>query len=94
LRSVLDPLNPVKLHSGLKTQIIGQEMEYYFQLTSTNFEARRLAETGAEEGTIVIAETQSEGRGRRDRSWESPVGGLWITIILRPNVPPCVKNSG
>ena len=85
----IDPgkINPTELKSGLQTKIIGQKIEYYPELPSTNLEARKLAEGGAGDGTIVIAETQSAGRGRRGRAWESPVGGLWLTIILRPKVP-------
>lgn len=58
------------------------------EIPSTNSEAKKLARKGEEEGTIVIARIQKKGRGRFDRLWESPEGGLYLSIILRPNCPP------
>ena len=56
---------------------------------STNLEARRLAQQGAEEGTVVVTEEQAAGRGRLSRGWYSPFGkGLWFSLILRPDFPP------
>ena len=54
---------------------------------STNDEAARLAEAGAREGTVVWAREQTGGRGRRGRSWSSPVGNLYSSTILRPDCP-------
>jgi BirA family biotin operon repressor/biotin-[acetyl-CoA-carboxylase] ligase len=54
---------------------------------STNDEAARLAEAGATEGTVVWAREQTGGRGRRGRSWASPVGNLYSSTILRPGCP-------
>lgn len=57
-------------------------------IDSTNDEAIRLSEAGAEEGTIVIALEQSGGKGRRGRSWSSPPGcGLYLSVVLRPGKP-------
>lgn len=55
-------------------------------LDSTNEEARRLAEAGTPEGIAVLAKTQTAGRGRRGRSWESPEGNLFLSLLLRPQV--------
>jgi BirA family transcriptional regulator, biotin operon repressor / biotin---[acetyl-CoA-carboxylase] ligase len=56
---------------------------------STNDEARRRASLGAEEGTVVIAEEQTAGRGRRGATWHSPPGvGLYVSLLLRPRRPP------
>lgn len=55
---------------------------------STNDEARALAQNGAPEGTLVWARRQDAGRGRRGRAWSSPDGNLYMTLVLRPPVPP------
>ncbi len=52
---------------------------------STNEEARRRAEAGAEDGTLIWAATQTKGRGRSGRSWTSPAGNLYISLVLRPD---------
>jgi BirA family biotin operon repressor/biotin-[acetyl-CoA-carboxylase] ligase len=57
-------------------------------LDSTNEEVRRQAEIGAAEGLAVLARSQTAGRGRRGRAWESPAGNLFISLLLRPSVPP------
>ncbi|HXP02610.1 MAG TPA: biotin--[acetyl-CoA-carboxylase] ligase [Stellaceae bacterium] len=56
----------------------------YETIGSTSDEAKRLARGGAEEGVIVWAKTQTTGRGRRGRVWESPAGNLYMSMILRP----------
>jgi len=59
----------------------------YDEIDSTNKKAKEHAKRGAESGTIILAFKQSQGRGRYDRVWESPPGGLYLTIILRPDIP-------
>jgi BirA family transcriptional regulator, biotin operon repressor / biotin---[acetyl-CoA-carboxylase] ligase len=56
------------------------------ELESTNATAKDLAKKGAQEGTVVIARTQKQGRGRFDRRWESPEGGMYLSLVLRPKV--------
>ena len=58
------------------------------EVDSTNDEARRLAEAGAEEGTLVWGLSQRKGRGRRGRDWASPEGNLYLSLLLRPDCPP------
>ena len=65
-----------------------QRIHYFPQIGSTMDAARELAKKGAEEGTIVIAEAQTRGRGRLSREWLSPEGGIYFTIILRPRMSP------
>ena len=61
-------------------------VEYHERLPSTNARARELATRGASDLAVVAAE-QTGGRGRRDRTWASPPGGIWLSILLRPAVP-------
>lgn len=56
------------------------------EINSTNLKAKDLARAGMEEGTVIIAGRQTQGRGRFDRRWESPDGGLYLSIIVRPKV--------
>jgi BirA family biotin operon repressor/biotin-[acetyl-CoA-carboxylase] ligase len=66
-----------------------EERIYYFsEIGSTMDAARELAKKGVGEGTIVIAEAQTRGRGRLSREWLSPKGGIYFTIILRPRISP------
>jgi BirA family biotin operon repressor/biotin-[acetyl-CoA-carboxylase] ligase len=65
-----------------------QRIRYFPEIGSTMDAARELAKKGAREGTIVIAETQTFGRGRLSREWLSPQGGIYFTLILRPRISP------
>lgn len=71
----------------LNTNIVGKNVHYFRSLESTNLFAKELIKKNAEEGTIVVADIQTKGRGRKDRSWFSPEGGLWFSVILYPNIP-------
>jgi BirA family biotin operon repressor/biotin-[acetyl-CoA-carboxylase] ligase len=59
-------------------------LQRFRSLDSTNSKARELLLQGADEGTIIVAESQTAGRGRGDRTWHSPSGGLYYSILLRP----------
>ena len=62
---------------------------YYKQLDSTNTEIARLAAEGAAHGTVVVADAQTAGKGRRGRQWESPAGeNIYMSILLRPDCVP------
>jgi BirA family biotin operon repressor/biotin-[acetyl-CoA-carboxylase] ligase len=63
------------------------DVEYHDALPSTNDRARELAADGARD-VVVLADEQTGGRGRRDRAWASPPGGVWMSAVLRPDVPP------
>ena len=65
-----------------------ERIHYFSEIGSTMDAARKLARKGAKEGTIVIAEVQADGRGRLNREWLSPKGGIYLTIILRPGISP------
>jgi BirA family biotin operon repressor/biotin-[acetyl-CoA-carboxylase] ligase len=84
---------PTKIKAGqlqddLRTKRFGRSILFSHEIGSTNKWAKELAMYGAQEGTVVIVETQTEGRGRLDREWVSPTGGLWFSLILRPRLGP------
>jgi len=86
--SAPDALLPDEIKAGLKTRIMGREVAYHKETTSTQEIAKALASQGVAEGTIVVAETQSGGRGRVGRQWSSPQGGVYFSMILRPDMKP------
>ncbi|MDI9623944.1 MAG: biotin--[acetyl-CoA-carboxylase] ligase [Methanothermobacter sp.] len=88
LKEPSDDLSPSKIKKGLKTRYIGRKIYCFDEVDSTNIIAKELAEDDASEGTVVIAKTQTRGRGRRGKKWISPRGGIWMSIILRPEIPP------
>ena len=69
---------------------MGQSIYFYEETDTTNNRARELALEGAPEGTLVVAEKQTAGRGRRGKVWESPLGtGIWMSLVLRPQIIAC-----
>lgn len=81
--------NKRELEQGLKTKTMGQAIYFYEETDTTNNRARELALEGAPEGTLVVAEKQTAGRGRRGKVWESPLGtGIWMSLVLRPQIMP------
>jgi BirA family transcriptional regulator, biotin operon repressor / biotin---[acetyl-CoA-carboxylase] ligase len=83
------PLDIAGIRVALKSERLGAKFHYFAELPSTNDYARGLAESGAGEGEVVIAEAQSQGRGRLGRRWESPpCANLYLSVILRPTLPP------
>lgn len=83
-----DLLTPLEIKTGLKTKIMGQKLFCYTSVGSTNEIAKKKALAGEPEGSIVVAEEQVEGKGRLARWWDSPTSGLWVSLILRPQIDP------
>jgi len=84
-----DFFNAVTLQAQCsKHHCIGKHIQYFDQLDSSNREAMRQAETGAPEGTVIIAKQQTSGRGRLGRTWHTVDDALAFSIILRPPLPP------
>jgi len=85
-----DALLKAEILANLNTLKWGKEHLYTFEeVDSTNLAAKKLANEGKPEGTVVVAESQLAGKGRLDRAWVSPKGkGIWVSIILRPNILP------
>lgn len=84
-----DLLLPEDVSADLSLNLLGGPVYHFVNLPSTNDAAKELARRGAPEGTLLLAETQSAGRGRLGRTWESPPGtGIYLTLLLRPPLPP------
>lgn len=83
------PFNGVEIASTLSSALVGRKIYFYESLSSTSIKAFELARAGEAEGAVVIAETQTGGKGRVGRRWESPSGvNLYASVILRPDVAP------
>ena len=84
-----DVMTEEELQSCRKTKWAGQEIVYFDQIDSTNIKAKELAEQGYPSGTLVVADKQVAGRGRRGRNWDSPSGtGIFMTLMLKPEINP------
>jgi BirA family biotin operon repressor/biotin-[acetyl-CoA-carboxylase] ligase len=88
LMAAPDLLLPYEIKRELKTKIVGREIFHHKEVGSTQEIAKGLATKGSREGALVVAETQTAGKGRRNRSWCSPEGGIYLSIILRPEMAP------
>ena len=80
------PIDQQQLITDLATQRIGRRIEWRLHVRSTQDELSKL-NNEALDGTVLIAETQYAGRGRLARSWFSAVGGIWMSVLLRPTWP-------
>jgi BirA family biotin operon repressor/biotin-[acetyl-CoA-carboxylase] ligase len=78
----------VAYHLRERTDYVGKEIEYHETVESTNDLAVERARGGVNEGYVVLADEQKGGRGRRERVWESPSGGVWTSVVLRPDSAP------
>lgn len=88
LISLPDILSYEEIKAYLNTDFIARKIYYFNTLDSTNKKAKEIAQD-EEEGTVIIAEEQTQGKGRMGRSWISPKGkGIWMTMILKPNLEP------
>ena len=74
--------------SGRSSRIIGRKIFRYVKVTSTQDKAKKFARRGLAEGTVITAEIQTQGKGRLGRRWVSPRGGIWLSVILRPEITP------
>lgn len=74
--------------TSLMTEHIGQNAIFYQEVSSTQDVAKQLVSLGAVEGTLVVSDRQTKGRGRMERNWHSPGGkGIWASLIIRPRLP-------
>ena len=75
-----------EISKNLNTKFIGKNLFIYNEVSSTNTVAKFLSMNNVENGTVVISEKQTNARGRSGKSWESPLGGIWLSVILNPSV--------
>jgi len=84
LVSNTEKLLPWEIIKDLKTENIGKRIYYFEEIDSTQNFAEQIAADKKENGTIIIAEKQTSGRGRLERKWTSPKGGIWFSLIIHP----------
>lgn len=83
-----DLLTSAEIQPLLKTKYIGKNLSHFESINSTNLKAKELAST-CHNGTIIVSEEQTAGRGRLGRDWLSPrAKGIWMSVILKPEIPP------
>ncbi|MGA1873395.1 MAG: biotin--[acetyl-CoA-carboxylase] ligase [Thermoplasmatota archaeon] len=89
-RLVSSPDIPIaeEITRELGTEIIGSEIEFFPTIDSTNISGKEKARSRVSEGSVIVSEVQTRGRGRKQRTWSSPKGGLWFSIVLYPEIPP------
>ena len=75
-----------EISKELNTEYIGKELYVFKEVSSTNTVAKFLSNNNVENGSVVISEKQTDARGRSGKSWESPLGGVWLSIILNQDV--------
>ncbi len=84
-----DKLSASEIKGRLTTKWAGQTLYYLEETDSTNLDGKRLAKEGAAHGTVILAEKQNQGRGRRGRSWHSLAGtAIYMSLLLRPDFEP------
>jgi BirA family transcriptional regulator, biotin operon repressor / biotin---[acetyl-CoA-carboxylase] ligase len=89
LERVPDILTPELLRARLKSSLFGKRIYHFFRTDSTNRVGMELGYAGEPEGTVILAEEQSAGRGRAGRSWHSErAAGIYVTLLLRPKISP------
>ena len=88
LKGIPDKLLPDEIKYGLNTKVFGSSIHSYAETDSTNTLAYGMAEKGAKDGTVVLAEKQAKGKGRLGRKWASPSGGIYMSCIMRPGIAP------
>jgi len=77
-----------EINKDIDTKVIGKKIEYFKSISSTNSYIKKNIEKKFSEGTIFVTDIQTDGRGRKNRSWSSKKGGLWFSVVLYPDVSP------
>ena len=85
LVDIPDLLLPWEITENLKTKFIGKRVYYFDSIDSTQNFALKIASKDNENGTVIISKKQTGGKGRMKRKWVSPVGGIWMSVIIHPD---------
>lgn len=89
LKAAPDLMTEAEIKSLMHTEWVAKEVLYFDTIDSTNTKAQELAEKGYPSGTLVVADKQESGKGRRGRSWVSPSGtGIFMTLMIKPDINP------
>lgn len=89
LMAAPDLMTEAEIKSIMHTDWVAKEVLYFDTIDSTNTKAQELAEKGYPSGTLVVADKQESGKGRRGRSWVSPSGtGIFMTLMIKPDINP------
>ena len=89
LMAAPDLMTEAEIKSLMHTEWVAKEVLYFDTIDSTNTKAQELAEKGYPSGTLVVADKQDSGKGRRGRSWVSPSGtGIFMTLMIKPDINP------
>lgn len=89
LMAAPDLMTEAEIKSLMHTEWVAKEVLYFDTIDSTNTKAQELAEKGYQSGTLVVADKQDSGKGRRGRSWVSPSGtGIFMTLMIKPDINP------
>lgn len=79
-------IKEAEISKELDTKYIGKNIYIFKEVASTNTVAKFLSMNEAKNGTVIISEKQTQAKGRSGKAWESPLGGVWLSIIVTPNV--------
>lgn len=89
LMAAPDLMTEAEIKSLMHTDWVAKEVLYFDTIDSTNTKAQELAEKGYPSGTLIVADKQESGKGRRGRSWVSPSGtGIFMTLMIKPDINP------
>ena len=89
LMAAPDLMTEAEIKSLMHTEWVAKEVLYFDTIDSTNTKAQELAEKGYPSGTLIVADKQESGKGRRGRSWVSPSGtGIFMTLMIKPDINP------
>ena len=81
-----DYIKASEISDNLNTRYIGQSLYVFNEVSSTNTVAKFLSMHNIDDGAVIISEKQTKARGRSGKAWESPIGGVWLSIVLNPHV--------